>query len=477
MPEKPDALLLREYAEQGHDDAFREIVVRYTDLVYSAAFRQLDSREVAQDIAQSVFTDLARKAQAVADRLSADASLVGWLYRSTRFAALKHLRDDHRRATRERLAMEHLMTDSESAPEWERIRPILDEAMGALSDDERDAVLLRFFKNHDFRAVGVTLGISDDAAQKRVSRAVDHLREFFAKRGVTVGAGGLAAVLTANAVQAAPAGMAVAISTTAALAGRAITASTITTATKAIAMTTLQKTIVAAVIAAGVATPLVMQHQHQIQLRDENQSLRQQVDQLAPLQAENERLSNLIAQANAAPALSKDQLEELVRLRGEVGRLREATNAIAELTEENRQLRLRPSSTAKLPPNVPPGDIFPRESWAAAGYADPRSALETAIFSITKGDVQGYASSISPELLAAKQKELADQMQLTGKSLSDLQAETVQQYSALTGYRILDEKTVSDDQVIMSIYLDGAGVQKAVRMKKIGDEWKVDAAP
>jgi hypothetical protein len=241
-------------------------------------------------------------------------------------------------------------------------------------------------------------------------------------------------------------------------------------------MTTLQKAAIALVIAAGVATPLAIQHQHQVQLREENQSLRQQVEQLAPVQMENERLSNPVA-ASAAPALSSEQLQELIRLRGEVGRLREATNTLAELQKENSQLRLRPSSPAKSPPNVPPGDIFARESWTAAGYADPRSALETAVYSVTKGDVQGYATSVSPELLAAKQKEIADQMQLTGKSLSDLEAETVQQYSAVTGYRILDERTVSDDQVIMSIYLDGVGVQKSVRMKKIGDDWKLDAAP
>src|SRR5207249_1858276 len=112
-------------------------------------------------------------------------------------------------------------------------------------ESERDAVLLRYFKNQDFRTVGQALGVSDDAAQKRVSRAVERLREFFAKRGVTVGAGGLAVVMSANAVQAAPAGLAVTISIAAtALAGGAVSTSTAIAVTKTIAMTSIQKTLV-----------------------------------------------------------------------------------------------------------------------------------------------------------------------------------------------------------------------------------------
>src|ERR1041384_6073466 len=109
-----------------------------------------------------------------------------------------------RRRSRERQAMEQLLQTSESAPDWQRLGPMLDEAMADLSDEDRQAVLLRYFKNHDFRIVGQALGMSDDAAQKRVSRAVERLRGFFAKRGVTVGAGGLVAAISSNAVQAAP---------------------------------------------------------------------------------------------------------------------------------------------------------------------------------------------------------------------------------------------------------------------------------
>jgi hypothetical protein len=105
-----------------------------------------------------------------------------------------------------------------AAADWTHIEPLLDEAMSALDETDRAAVLLRYFENKSLREVGQALGTSDDAAQKRVSRAVERLREFFAKHGVAVGASGLAIAISANAAQAAPVGLAVTISTAVALA-------------------------------------------------------------------------------------------------------------------------------------------------------------------------------------------------------------------------------------------------------------------
>src|SRR5439155_3614661 len=106
-----------------------------------------------------------------------------------------------------------------TATDWTHVEPLLDEAMHALDETDRAAVLLRYFENKSLREVGAALGASDDAAQKRVSRAVESLREFFAKRGVTVGASGLAVAISANAIQAAPVGLAATIATAAAALG------------------------------------------------------------------------------------------------------------------------------------------------------------------------------------------------------------------------------------------------------------------
>src|SRR5262249_22160088 len=163
------------------------------------------------EVAQSVFIDLAAKAGSVAERLPDDASLAGWLHRGTRFAALNQQRAAHRRVANETHAMHHLADANDPGPDWTNIQSVLDEAIDQLADDDREALLLRFFKNYDFRAVGRALGVSDDTAQKRVSRALERLRVFLVQRGVTVSAGALAVVLADHAVEAAPAGFAVSL--------------------------------------------------------------------------------------------------------------------------------------------------------------------------------------------------------------------------------------------------------------------------
>ena len=223
MQDQTDAQLLRDYAEHRNEAAFCELVRRHADVVYASALRQVGSPDLAQDIAQSVFSDLARKAQPLAGTLTGESSLLGWLFRSTRFLALNQLRDDRRRQARERQAMQHFDPAAETAREWERVQPVLDEAMADLRDEDRDALLLRFFKNRDFRAVGAALGVSDDAAQKRVSRALERLRTQLTSRGVATTAVALATVLSSNAVPLAPASLAATLSS-AALAGTTLAA-------------------------------------------------------------------------------------------------------------------------------------------------------------------------------------------------------------------------------------------------------------
>ncbi len=331
MQSKSDAQLLREYAEGGLESAFTEIVSRHTDLVYSAALRQVDSADLAGDVAQRVFTDLARKARSVAENLAAEASLIGWLYRGTRFEALNLRRAEHRRQSRERQAMEQPLLTPETTPDWDCLRLVLDEAMADLNDADRDALLLRFFKNQDFRAVGMALGVSDDAAQKRVSRAVERLRELVAKRGIASGAGGLGVAIAANAVQAAPAGLAVTISTAAAVAGTAVHTSTALIATKAIAMTTLQKSLIAATLAAAVGTGIYEAHQIS-RLRQQNQTLEQQQAPLAAevqqLQRERDDATNRLASLADETVRLKKNPTEVLKLRGEVGRLRQENSTI-----------------------------------------------------------------------------------------------------------------------------------------------------
>src|SRR5690348_5999990 len=216
----PDSQLLRDFVRNKSQDAFTELVRRHVNLVYSAALRQARLPQLAEEISQSVFADLAR----AADQLKPDTILTAWLYQVARRTAIDVVRRESRRQARERLAVE--MAAMNTTTDWTHIEPLLDDAMDALEETDRAAILLRYFENKSLREVGQSLGTSDDAAQKRVSRAVERLREFFSKRGIAIGASGLIVLISANAVHAAPLALVSNISTAAVLAGTTVHAST-----------------------------------------------------------------------------------------------------------------------------------------------------------------------------------------------------------------------------------------------------------
>jgi RNA polymerase sigma factor (sigma-70 family) len=326
----PDSELLKRFARTNSEDAFAELVKRHVNLVYSAALRQVNGdAHLAQDVAQSVFADLARKA----GPLSRRESLTGWLYTSAHFAAAKIARTEHRRHDREEKFMRESTNETAPAADWEQIRPALDDAMHELKETDREAILLRYFENRQFAEVGVKLGLNENAARMRVERALEKLRAIMAKRGV-VTAAALASVISANAVQLAPATLAVTLT-----AGSISAAGTGTfTLLKIMTMTNL-KFGISALVVAGTTTAFVVQHQTQTTLRDEGESLRQQITQL---QANNESLSNRLAvvadvKASSSQSLPDGQSNELLKLRGEVGVLqRQASEASqkAQVTEQ-----------------------------------------------------------------------------------------------------------------------------------------------
>jgi len=233
-----DQQLLHDYTGRRSETAFAELVRRHVGLVFSAALRMVRDAHLAEDVTQGVFVALAQNAP----QLAARPVLSGWLHLTARNLAAKAVRSEVRRRAREQeaAAMNELLSAEPDAT-WEHIAPHLDAAMGELDEADRDALLLRYFERKSAREMAHTLGVSNEAAQKRVNRAVERLRKCFAERGVAVGATGLAVVLSANAVQAAPAGLTATICTAAALAGSTITTAATATATQTIAMTILQK--------------------------------------------------------------------------------------------------------------------------------------------------------------------------------------------------------------------------------------------
>jgi RNA polymerase sigma factor (sigma-70 family) len=334
MPPLSDIQLLRQYARHSSEEAFREIVARHANLVYSIALRQVESQDMAAEVAQRVFIDLAQRAATLSARLQEEASLAGWLCRSARNLLLKLRRDDSRRHSRERQAMEDAIAGSEPAPDWERLRPVLDDAMTELEESDYDAVVLRFFENQDLRSVGRALGISDDTAQKRVSRALDKLRGHLARRGISTTATALSIVLSANAVQTAPRGLVVTISSAAALAVQAVRISTAVSAAKTTVMTTIQKTLLATTLAAALGTG-IYEALRAAQYQERANALLAQQDSLArqneTLQQERDETAKKLAAVEGNIGQSDNSQTELVRLRAEVSRLRADSRELAKL--------------------------------------------------------------------------------------------------------------------------------------------------
>jgi RNA polymerase sigma factor (sigma-70 family) len=218
-----DLALLKSYADGGSEEAFGELVARHVATVYSAARRQV-GEPMAADVTQAVFLLLSRKAS----RLRGHAVLAAWLLTATRLVCRAALRKEIRRQQREQeaAAMPNLGEPSEVQSAWEQVQPMLDEALAALSESDRNLVALRFFEQKSHAEIAAALGLSEEASKKRLSRAVERLRAFFSRRGIALAAAALLAAISQNAVQAAPAGLAPAITATVAggSAGATVTA-------------------------------------------------------------------------------------------------------------------------------------------------------------------------------------------------------------------------------------------------------------
>jgi RNA polymerase sigma factor (sigma-70 family) len=330
--------LLRAYAQDHSESAFQELVNRYVDLVYSAAIRRVSGdRQLAEDVTQEVFTDLARKAAA----LPPNVTLGGWLLRHTGYVASTAMRGDQRRRDRERQAVEMNALNEPSEAGWRQFAPILDDAMDELDAADRDALVLRYFERCELRAVGAALGVSDDTAQKRVSRALDKLRENLVRRGVATTGAALSLLITANAVQAAPIGLAATISGIA-LAGAATGGGIALSILKIMSMTKLKVGIISALVVAGVAVPVVIHQQAQTELREAKESLRQQTEENQRLTMENEQVAQRAAPTSAPTTDSNSPSRELLQLRAKVGRLlREQTEAEAPVTRDAVEARYK----------------------------------------------------------------------------------------------------------------------------------------
>jgi RNA polymerase sigma factor (sigma-70 family) len=265
MQAMDDMTLLREYVTRNSEKAFETLVSRYIGLVHSAALRQVRDSHQAEEITQVVFAILARKA----DRIPEKTILSGWLFKTTRFTAIAQIRAAMKRRQREQEA--HMHNELQATPEdslWEQMSPMLDEALTSLSEKDRQVVLLRFFENKSLAEVGSRMDAGEDAARKRITRAVEKLHRFFLKRGVASTTAIIAGVIAAHSVQATPAALTQSVTAVALTKGAVAGSSTLTLikgALKVMAWTKIKSTVVvtvAVVFLAAGTTGVVIQHQH-----------------------------------------------------------------------------------------------------------------------------------------------------------------------------------------------------------------------
>jgi RNA polymerase sigma factor (sigma-70 family) len=204
---KTDRQLLAEFAERGSQEAFGELVGRYAALVSSVCRRVLGDAHAAEDAAQATFLVLARRAAG----LKGERTLSGWLFQTAQLTARNARRMEERRARHEREAAMVTRTGSAPDPVWAQVAPELDLALLALPRNQRDALLLRYYRGLSEAGVAEDLGCSRPTAGRWLAEGIERLRRRLAGKGAALSAAALGALLAERAVEAVPAGTVAAI--------------------------------------------------------------------------------------------------------------------------------------------------------------------------------------------------------------------------------------------------------------------------
>ena len=176
-----DHELLSAYV-QGNERAFEALVEKYFRMVFATAVRQTGDFHLAEEVSQTVFLILSRKARGFSSR----ASVGGWLIQTTRFVCKDAIKMRWRRQQHEQEMEATIEQPLEIRTEPGVLEELLDEALLTLKADEHAGVFARFVEGKNFKEIGQMLAISEDTAQKRISRSLDKLRSFMVKRGAKV---------------------------------------------------------------------------------------------------------------------------------------------------------------------------------------------------------------------------------------------------------------------------------------------------
>ena len=470
-----DRDLVRAFNQARSEAAFAGLVGRYVDFVFRTALRVLDGDvHTARDVSQSVFIDLASKASTLGNR----PSLAGWLHKSTVFAATKAIRSARRRHAREQevpMMQEQSRADGPDI-EWEKLRPVLDMLLMELKEPDREAVLLRFFRQCSFAELGRRLGVTDNAARMRVERALEKLRSGLARRGMTSSASALAVLLANQAVGAAPDGLAASI-VASSMAAMATATGPITVVAASLSHA---KPIAAGVlIAAGIATPTLIQHRQNARLMAEVEALRSQV------------LEQASRPAHDAAAGEPD---ELVRLRLENADLRplreQVRNLRAELARGSQKHPSPREVEDDLSPKIEPPEggpnslllgkspeipMLPAHTWSNQGLETPLSAIQTLHWAMLNHESRAFATAMHWDSLimrqaAAQFAKLPQSVQLRHHSVEHLILEwTITRSKPVAAYRVLSQTELGPNAALLvqqRQYTDGLVGEASVLLQR-----------
>lgn len=349
MQDLDDHALLREYVQRDSEEAFAALVARHVNKVYSVALRHTGRPHQAEEITQAVFVILAKKSRA----LGKGVILSGWLYHTARLTSVTLIRSEVRRARRQQEAHMQTLTNEPEPDTWPQIAPLLDAAMANLNESDRHAVVLRFFDQKSMKEVGSAMGATEDAAKKRVTRALEKLRKYFSKCGVHSTTAIIAGAISANSVQAAPAGLAKIAVSAAVAKNAALSASTLTLTKGALKVMAWTKAKTVAVLSVGALLAGTGAYQTHLasKQREENQTLHQQqsflTEQIQKLQSQRDDATNQLALLTDEIAQNKRDNTELLRLRGEAAQMQTIRLQLAQLKsgDGNKTANANPTDT------------------------------------------------------------------------------------------------------------------------------------
>jgi RNA polymerase sigma factor (sigma-70 family) len=463
--DQSDNQLLRRFVEIRDDAAFKQLVSRHLSMVYATALRRLNGNSnLAADISQEVFIAFSTKAPS----LLRHTSLASWLYRSTCFAASKAIRNE----LRERSILSAsavLMNDHQNASEWERLEPQLDNMMSRLPEPDRHAVLLRFFENRTYRDVASELGVTEEAARKRVDRALDRLRGLFEAEGVQLSSGALGVTLASSLLIPPPAALAAVVCSSVAV-GMPATTATIAS----FAMTKIQTSLVVLLVGAAVSTS-IWQHRHNLRLKRE-------------LKDREQPVASALAGAPAVRQIRDRDWSfgpdtnriELFRLRAEVTSLKRLLREMNDSTlsvAEIQAMRKRLGGVA-FPIEQNPGTPFARNRyypegiWADVGLDSPEAVLQTALWAMKSGNIDRLGEALHwPNTITPEQKaSVIERLKRQGLGPfpgSDSIGIRIENWGGTLGSELIQYSAWFD-------YGEGREAEHvAFFLKRTGDEWRL----